>query len=117
MEGRLALLVATAALLVGCGSSASDKAGGVTAPVTLRIAAHEEHDFVGALFGDEVRRLSDGRIRIQFIAGTGDNDPADVDVRHAKQVRDGRYDLGVVNAQAWSDVGVTSLEPLPRSAT
>jgi TRAP-type C4-dicarboxylate transport system substrate-binding protein len=112
MGARLALLVVTATLLVGCGSSGSDKAGGVTAPVTLRIAAHEEHDFVGKLFSDEVRRLSDGRIRIQFIPGTGDNDPADVDVRHARQVRDGRYDLGVVNAQAWSDIGVTSLEPL-----
>lgn len=112
MGRRLALLVVMAALLAGCGSAGSDKAGGVTAPVTLRIAAHEYHNFVGGLFRDQVRRLSGGRIRIQFIPGTGDDDPADVDVRHARQVRDGRYDLGVVNAQAWSDAGVTSLEPL-----
>lgn len=112
MGGRVALLVAVAAVLVGCGSGRSDKAGGVTAPVTLRIAAHAEHEFVGHLFRDEVRRLSGGRIRIEFIPGTGDGDPADVEVRHAKQVRDGRYDLGVVNAQAWGDIGVTSLEPL-----
>jgi TRAP-type C4-dicarboxylate transport system substrate-binding protein len=112
MGGRLVLLVAVAAALVGCGSGRSDKAGGVTAPVTLRIAAHAEHEFVGHLFRDEVRRLSGGRIRIEFIPGTGDGDPADVEVRHAKQLRDGRYDLGVVNAQAWGDVGVVSLEPL-----
>lgn len=112
MGAKLALLVAVAAVLVGCGSGHSDKAGGVTAPVTLRIAAHTYHDPLATQFRDEVRRLSGGRIRIEFIAGTGDGDPADVEVRHAKQVRDGRYDLGIVNAQAWGDIGVTSLQAL-----
>jgi len=112
MRGRLALLVAVAAMVAGCGSGQSDKAGGVTAPVMLRIAARTYHDGLAKSFGDEVRRLSGGRIRIEFIKGTDDGDPADVEVRRARQVRDGRYDLGVVNAQAWGDIGVTSLEPL-----
>jgi TRAP-type C4-dicarboxylate transport system substrate-binding protein len=108
----LALLAAIAGLLAGCGSGGSDKAGGVTAPSTLRIAAAHRGDFFARLFTDEVRSLSRGRIRVEFIAGNGDNDPADADIRYAKQVRDGRYDLGVIGAQAWDELGVRSLEPL-----
>jgi TRAP-type C4-dicarboxylate transport system substrate-binding protein len=108
----LVLLTSLACLLASCGSGRSDKAGGVTERVTLRIAAHKEHDFFATLFTDEVRRLSKGRIRIEFIAGNGDGDPADAVVRHARQVRDGGYDLGVIEAPAWDELGVRSLEPL-----
>jgi TRAP-type C4-dicarboxylate transport system substrate-binding protein len=59
-----------------------------------------------------VRRLSKGSIHIVLIPGTGERDPADAPVRHAKQVRDGRYDLGVIQAPAWDELGVRSLEPL-----
>jgi len=108
----LVLLAATAALLVACGSGRSDKAGGVDAPVTLRIAAHKERDYFATLFTDEVRRASHGRIHIESIPGTADGDPPDAFVRRAKQVRDGQYDLGVIDAPAWDELGVTSLEPL-----
>jgi TRAP-type C4-dicarboxylate transport system substrate-binding protein len=108
----LLLLAAVAGLLAACGSGGSDKAGGVTTPAVLRIANHDQHDFFAKLFGDEVRRLSKGRMRVQFIPGTGDNDPADAPVRHARDVRDGRYDLGVIDAPAWDELGVRSLEPL-----
>ena len=33
-------------------------------------------------------------------------------MRYARQVRDGRYDLGVIDAPAWDELGVSSLEPL-----
>jgi TRAP-type C4-dicarboxylate transport system substrate-binding protein len=106
-------LAAVAGLLAACGGfSGSDKAGGVPAPVTLRIAAHKEHDYFATLFTDEVRRLSKGRIHIESIPGEPDNDPPDASVRYARQVRDGRYDLGVIDAPAWDKLGVTSLEPL-----
>ena len=108
----LVLLASMTLLLAACGSGGSDKAGGVTAPATLRIAAHHYHNFFATLFTDEVRRLSKGRIRIEFIPGTGDDDPADASVRFAKQVRDGRYDLGVVDARTWDELGVRSLQPL-----
>ena len=108
----LVLLASMTLLLAACGSGGSDKAGGVTAPATLRIAAHHYHNFFATLFTDEVRRLSKGRIRIEFIPGTGDDDPADASVRFAKQVRDGRYDLGVVDARTWDELGVGSLQPL-----
>jgi TRAP-type C4-dicarboxylate transport system substrate-binding protein len=108
----LALLAAVAGLLAACGSGGSDKAGGVSTPVTLRIAAHKEHDYFATLFTDEVRRLSGGRIRVESIPGNGDNDPADAYVRFARQVRGGRYDLGVIEAPAWDELGVRSLEPL-----
>ena len=83
----LALLAAVTGLLAACGWGGSDKAGGVSTPVTLRIAAHKEHDYFATLFTDEVRRLSKGRIRVEFIPGNGDNDPADALVRFARQVR------------------------------
>jgi TRAP-type C4-dicarboxylate transport system substrate-binding protein len=107
----LVLIAAMAGLAVGCGSGRSDKAGGVTEPGVLRIAAHKG-DYFATLFTDEVRRLSKGRIHVQFIPGKGDNDPADAFVRYARQVRDGRYDLGVIEAPAWDELGVRSLEPL-----
>jgi TRAP-type C4-dicarboxylate transport system substrate-binding protein len=109
----LALLLAAAAgPLAACDWGGSDKAGGVSTPVTLRIAAHEEHDYFATLFTDEVRRLSKGHIRVEFLPGNGDNDPADAVVRFARQVGDGRYDLGVIDAPAWDELGVKSLEPL-----
>ena len=105
------LLAATAGLLAACGSGGSDKAGGVTAPAVLRIAAHRS-DYFAKLFADEVRSLSKGRIRVEFVPGNGDNDPADALVRDARQVRDGRSDLGVIGASAWDELGVRGLEPL-----
>jgi TRAP-type C4-dicarboxylate transport system substrate-binding protein len=108
----LVLVAAIAALAAACGSGRSDKAGGLTGPVTLRIAAHAEHEPFARLFTDEVRRLSKGRIRIAFIPGTPDEDPADAAVRYARGVRDGRYDLGMIDAAAWDELGVRSLEPL-----
>jgi TRAP-type C4-dicarboxylate transport system substrate-binding protein len=118
MRPRLTTLVLTTAvagLIAACGSGRSDKAGGLTEPATLRIAVHKTGDstaYFAKLFTDEVRRLSKGRMHIEFIPGNADNDPADADVRHARQVRDGRYDLGVIDAPAWDELGVRSLEPL-----
>jgi C4-dicarboxylate-binding protein DctP len=106
----LALVGALAALLPACGRS--DKAGGLTEPVTLTVASHGGHDFFTTLFTDEVRRLSKGRIHIAFIPGTSDNDPNDAAVRYARGIRDGRYDLGVIEASAWDELGLRSLEPL-----
>jgi TRAP-type C4-dicarboxylate transport system substrate-binding protein len=107
----LVVLAVTAPLAAGCGGG-SDKAGGVTEPVTLRIAAHEYHNFAAKAFVDEVRRLPKGRIRIEFIKGTGEDEPADAAVRYARDLRDGRYDLGVIAAGVWDELGVTSLSPL-----
>jgi C4-dicarboxylate-binding protein DctP len=108
----LVVIAAIAGLLAACGSGRSDKAGGLTQPAVLRIANHDRHDFFAKLFSDEVKRLSKGRMRVQFIAGTADKDPADASVRYARQVRDGRYDLGVLDAPAWDELGIRSLEPL-----
>ena len=38
----LVVIAATAALLAACGSGRSDKAGGLTQPVVLRIANHDQ---------------------------------------------------------------------------
>jgi C4-dicarboxylate-binding protein DctP len=105
------VLAAAAALVAGCGSNGSDKAGGLSNTVELRIAAHKI-DYFAKLFTDEVRRLSDGRIEIEFIPGRGDDDPPDGLVRYARAVRDGRYDLAVIETPAWNALGVHSFEAL-----
>ena len=105
------LFASMACLVAACGSGGSDKAGGITAPATLRIAAHEG-DYFATPFTDEVRRLSEGRIHVEFMPGRADGDPADIAVRSAKQLRAGRYDLAVIEAPAWDELGVTSFEPL-----
>jgi TRAP-type C4-dicarboxylate transport system substrate-binding protein len=102
----------TAGLLGACGSGASDKLGGVPDPVVLRISSQSDDEF-SAFFTDEVRRLSKGRIRFEFAPGRGrPPGEADHDLRVAQQVSAGRYDLALVPAYAWDELGVTSLEPL-----
>jgi TRAP-type C4-dicarboxylate transport system substrate-binding protein len=111
---RVAALALAACLAGGCGSEGpADKAGKVTAPASLRIAA-QKGNYYAELFADAVRTESKGRLRIEFLPGRFDpnNLPADQDVRIARAVRDGRYDLAAVPARSWDLLGVRSLEPL-----
>jgi TRAP-type C4-dicarboxylate transport system substrate-binding protein len=108
----LIALTVAAALLLGCGSRKADKAGGVTASAVLRIAAYKD-DYYAKLFGDEVSRLSKGRLRVRYIPGhAAPPSTADAELRVARTIVDGRYDLGVVPARTWDELGVRSLEPL-----
>jgi TRAP-type C4-dicarboxylate transport system substrate-binding protein len=107
----LVLIAVMAGCVAASGCGGSDKAGGPPRPLVLRIAAHKV-DYFATLFTDQVRQLSKGGMRVEFIPGNGDNDPPDAFVRFARQVRDGRYDLGVIEAAAWDKLGVRSLEPL-----
>jgi C4-dicarboxylate-binding protein DctP len=107
----VALALALAAMLVavpGCGHS--DKAGGVTAPAVLRFLATAPYPF-GDDFAAEVRKLSHGRMRVEVTHAGFKDLTADRDVRFARWIVAGRYDLGGVSAEAWPQLGVKSFEP------
>jgi TRAP-type C4-dicarboxylate transport system substrate-binding protein len=112
--------VAAAAIVslaaVGCGGgSATDKAGGSGASVTLRVATPDRAGMAGAKaiehFRDEVAKLSDGAIRITPMYQAGGQAPS-FDQAVAELVRTGRVELALVPARAWDEYGVTGLSAL-----
>jgi TRAP-type C4-dicarboxylate transport system substrate-binding protein len=109
-------LAVAASLLAACGAGRSDKAGGVTAPTVLRLAisdgAYTDPGDVPKFFADEVRRLSHGRMRVDVRVAAAGLAAPDAEQRVARMVMDGRYDLGLVGARAWDELGVTTFEAL-----
>jgi TRAP-type C4-dicarboxylate transport system substrate-binding protein len=119
VEARLyALVCVGAAALVsvsfGCASGGDDRAGGKPAPkpITLTMAngLHVPEELQP--FADEVARLSDGSIRIEFKnlwLGWPWRRPESGVIR---DVAAGKADLGWTGPRAWRSVGVTSFEAL-----
>jgi TRAP-type C4-dicarboxylate transport system substrate-binding protein len=113
--------IALVALAAGAGcSSGGDKAGGSGGIVTLRLASDDPPDMEASQqvkeFARQVRRLSDGRLRIHIdweANGSGVRHPPRAwDQKTAQKVIEGRYALAVVPARAWDVLGVTSLQAL-----
>jgi C4-dicarboxylate-binding protein DctP len=116
---RGVVVVALIALAAGAGCSGGDKAGGLGGVVTLRLATDDQPPLGSSPqieeFAQEVRRLSDGRMRIRVgwgANGSGTQHPKGFDQKTARKVIDGRYQLALVPARAWDVLGVTSLEAL-----
>jgi TRAP-type C4-dicarboxylate transport system substrate-binding protein len=119
VRGRLyALLSVGAAALVcasfGCAGGGDDRAGGKASlkPITLTMAnaIHSPEELQP--FADEVARLSDGGIRIEFEnvwLGWPWRRPESGVIR---DVAAGKADLGWTGPRAWRSVGVTSFEAL-----
>jgi TRAP-type C4-dicarboxylate transport system substrate-binding protein len=111
--------IALLALAAGAGCSGGDKAGGSGGIVTLRLASDDPPDTAASQqikeFARQVRRLSDGRLRIHIAweaNGSGARHPRAFDQKTAQKVIDGRYALAVVPARAWDVLGVTSLQAI-----
>ncbi len=111
--------IALMALAAGAGCSGGDKAGGSGGIVTLRLASDDPPDAAASPhikeFARQVRRLSDGRLRIQIhweANGGGARHPRGFDQKTAQKVIDGRYALAVVPARAWDVLGATSLQAI-----
>jgi len=111
--------IALLALAAGAGCSGGDKAGGSGGIVTLRLASDDPPDATPSPhikeFARQVRRLSDGRLRIHIVweaNGSGARHPRAFDQKTAQKVIDGRYALAVVPARAWDVLGVTSLRAI-----
>jgi TRAP-type C4-dicarboxylate transport system substrate-binding protein len=116
---RGVVAIALVALAVAAGCSSGDKAGGSGGIVTLRLATNDPPEATASQeikgFAREVRRLSDGRLRIHVgwsANGTGSRQPRAGDQATAKKVIDGKYELALVPARAWDVFGVTSLQAI-----
>lgn len=101
------------------GCSGGDKAGGSGGIVTLRLATDDDPEATASEqikeFARQVRRLSDGRLRIRVgwqANGTDQRHRRAFDQQTARKVIDGKYELALVPARAWDVFGVTSLQAI-----
>jgi TRAP-type C4-dicarboxylate transport system substrate-binding protein len=119
LAGVLAIVVAAAASS-GCNSrrasGVADKAGGSSAPLVLRLANSDAIDQPDTptiqYFADQVALLSRGAIRVQITFGAAGDKVPDVEARTARMVRAGQFDLGLIGARAWDELGIDSFQAL-----
>jgi C4-dicarboxylate-binding protein DctP len=115
-------LVALAVIAAGCADDAqSTKAGGASAPLTLRLGTEgsqgrPEADQIEE-FARQVEQLSGGDVTIEPVweAGRmvdGEATPGGVDQAVAVMVQDGELDMGMIPARAWDTMGVSSMQAL-----
>ena len=109
------------AVLTGCATShrvrGADKAGGSDAPLVLRLGDVDTQDdpnttWVLEYFGNQVAKLSGGKLRIRVIYDAAGHERPDVEAQVARKVRDGSFDLGWIGAAAWDELGATSFQAL-----
>jgi TRAP-type C4-dicarboxylate transport system substrate-binding protein len=110
----LALVLATAVSLAGCGALTGNKAGGPAAPIVLRMATvNAEAGFNPAVTNllERVEALSNGNVKIEMAFGVGDFEP-DAEQQIVSGVMDGTHDLGVVGSRVFDTLGITSFQAL-----
>src|SRR5687768_8834244 len=95
------------AVLAGCGSENSDRAGG-TKPVKAKVLtlANVNHD-LGELeaFGDAVRRISGGRLRIKWLNAYGRGRDGNAEANLIRDVNAGKADLGWAGTRVFDELG------------
>lgn len=102
----------------GCGSGkwAADKAGGTQRGVVLQLGAAYDSLQADApfatYFAAQVERLSGGKIRIDVVFNAGGGDDPFAEMRVARLVRSGRFDLGWIGVGGWDELGVNSFQAL-----
>jgi TRAP-type C4-dicarboxylate transport system substrate-binding protein len=108
-------------LLAGCAAShrvrGADKAGGSDAPFVLRLGDVDAEDDLNTTrvlkyFGEQVAKLSGGKLRVRVIYDAAGHERPDVEVQVARKVRNGSFDLGWIGAAAWDELGTTSFQAL-----
>ncbi len=102
------------ALLAGCGSEHSDRAGGdkaVKAKVLVMANANYEPGELEA-FGEAVGRVSDGRLRIKWLNEYGKDAEGNAEINVIRAVAAGKADLGWAGARIFDAVGVRDFNPL-----
>jgi TRAP-type C4-dicarboxylate transport system substrate-binding protein len=112
----VAVAALAAAGLSGCWSGGGDKAGGSGSPVVLRLAAPdrgprpavEQPDY----FAQQVHHLSHGAMRVEIVPAAAGLDVEDPEIRVARMVRDGRFELGWIGARAWDTLGIEAFQAL-----
>jgi TRAP-type transport system periplasmic protein len=102
------------ALLAGCGSERSDRAGGekpVKAKVLVMANAQYQPDELMA-FTDAVERVSDGRLRLKWNNEYGAGREGNPEVNLIRDVSAGKADLGWAATRIFDELGVTAFNPL-----
>lgn len=109
-----ALGAAITVAVAGCGGAGDDRAGGKPGPTALTLTManglFRPEDL--QTFADEVARLSDGKMRIEFRdrwLGWPWRRPESAVIH---DVAAGKADLGSVASRAWDDVGISSFNAL-----
>lgn len=104
-------------LAAGCSlNGGSDKAGGSSAPVVLRLGAAEDAEQPESqrarYFASRVSELSDGAVRVRIVYDAGGEQNTAYETRLARMVREGEFDLGWIGARAWDRSQITSFQAL-----
>ena len=102
------------ALLAGCGSENSDRAGGakpVEAKVLTMANANEDLSELEA-FGEAVERVSGGRLRIKWLNGYGRGRDGNAEVNLIRDVNAGKADLGWAGTRVFDELGDPAFNPL-----
>ena len=115
MRAALVALV-SALLLAACTPAIVDKSGGSGPVITLRLATSDQPGGPQASalehFAAAVADQSGDRLRVQTIYAASGDDEAKFDQAVARQVQDGTFDLGIVPARSWDDLGVDGMRAL-----
>jgi TRAP-type C4-dicarboxylate transport system substrate-binding protein len=103
--------LAALSILLGCGGA--EKVSGVRAERITTLTLANPNEGPGDLqpFVDEVRALSDGRVRIRVLSDWREGEPG-FESGLIDDVRSGRAQLGWVGTRAWSAQGAHSLDAL-----
>ncbi len=114
MHGRVVLVAGmTLALVTGCTSGGSNKAGGQREPkpLVLTFANGTTDPLELDAFVDEVARLSGGAIRVEVKSNWRRGQVA-YENGLIRDVREGKADLGWAGSRAWDSVGVNGFRAL-----
>src|SRR5215207_10395904 len=106
--------VLAAALLAGCGSDSSDRAGGekpVEAKVLTMANVNEDLGELEA-FGEAVGRISGGRLRIKWLNGYGRDRDGNAEANLIRDVNAGKADLGWAGTRVFDELGDPAFNPL-----
>jgi TRAP-type C4-dicarboxylate transport system substrate-binding protein len=107
--------VAFMAVAAGCAGAGDDRAGGKPEPTALTLTMANgagNRPVELQVFADEVARLSEGKMRIEFRdrwLGYPWRRPESAVIH---DVAAGKADLGWVGSRAWDDVGISSFNAL-----
>jgi len=114
MTAKPLIFVFAVALLAGCGSGSSDRAGGgrpVKAKILTMANAQYFPDELAAL-RDAVQRVSGGRLRLKLINQYGNDREGNPEVNVIGDVSAGKTDLGWAASRIFDELGVVAFNPL-----